>query len=91
MLTFKYTARNSNLTSAKFNLSNVNIGAWLNIATLFYQFISEMSFFYFNKWARWLIVSSQVISIFILLCKVLKFAINDMDGDFISKVAASGC
>ena len=36
-------------------------------------------------------MSSQVISIFILLCKVLKFAINDMDGDFFSKVAASGC
>ena len=25
---------------------------------------------------------SQVISVFILLSKVLKFAINDMDGDF---------
>ena len=33
--TLKFTARNSNLKSAKFNLSNVNIGAWLNIATLF--------------------------------------------------------
>ena len=33
-----------------------------------------------------------MISIFILLFKVLKFAINDMDGDFFfSKVAASGC
>ena len=27
-------------------------------------------------------MSFQVIPIFILLCKVLKFAINDMDGDF---------
>ena len=44
-LTLKFTARNSNLKSAKFNLSNVNIGTWLNIATLFYQFISEMSLF----------------------------------------------
>ena len=51
-LTLKYTAMNSNLKSAKFNLSNVNIGAWLNIATVFYQFISVMSIFYFNKWAR---------------------------------------
>ena len=90
-LTLKFTARNSNLKSAKFNLSNVNIGAWLNISTLFYQFISEMNLFYFNKWARRLIESFQVISIFILLFKVLKFAINDMDGDFFSKVAASGC
>ena len=31
-------------------------------------------------------MSFQVISIFILLCKVLKFAINDMDGDFFSEV-----
>ena len=33
--TLKFTARNSNLKSAKFNLSNVNIGAWLIIAKLF--------------------------------------------------------
>ena len=37
-------------------------------------------------------MSSQAISIFILLCKVLKFVINDMDGDFFfSKVAQRGC
>ena len=50
-LALKFTACSSNLKSDKFNLSNVNIGAWLNIATLFYQFISEISLFYFNKWA----------------------------------------
>ena len=71
--TLKFTERNSNLKSAKFNLSNVNIGAWLNIATLFQQFISEIKLFYFNKWVSGFF---QVISIFLLLCKVLKFAIN---------------
>ena len=36
-LNLKFTARNSNLKSSKFNLYNVNIGAWLNVATLFYN------------------------------------------------------